>query len=263
MYSLIHSTSLNTSLPHSHLPERANYLARKSNILNQWFVKKAWFWTSLGYLSHLASAPPSRSSRWTRLSVFALATACWLLFTTWFFGAALGDRIIALSGGDCAVMLPKEWGLTRPAIQHLLPSGTSASIMKAGEDLILPLPQSFCSSRLPLTAKTFPDLFALLPESLAEQRTKAPLPRFYKGFDISGHTFLLTLSTLVLCRELAPSWSKLVRTGRVGSSVGRGGQVHTVATLFGSALVGLWLVMLGATAVYFHNPPEKLSGLGK
>jgi hypothetical protein len=38
---------------------------------------------------------------------------------------------------------------------------------------------------------------------------------------------------------------------------------HGVATALGTALLGLWVFMLGVTAVYFHSPEEKLSGLGE
>lgn len=39
-------------------------------------------------------------------------------------------------------------------------------------------------------------------------------------------------------------------------------RVHSLTTLAGSGLVLLWLWMTAMTGVYFHNPQEKISGLG-
>lgn len=280
MTSLIFGTSLNTSLPHHHLPERLHFFARKSNPINQVFVKNAWGWTSLAYLLHLASSPPARTSRRSRLAVWLLATTFWLIFTTWFFGAGLGDRLIALSGGSCTVALPKEWNLDPVKLRPLLPSGFPG-IMSTDTDadqLYLPLPHGFCSLRTPLTPKTHPDLFGLLSSestvfpsdpnintlspTSSHPTLTLPNPRWHKGFDISGHAFLLTLSTLVLARELTPSW-RGERSGSVGRAGGWGKWVHVLATWGGTALVGLWVWMVGMTGVWFHNPPEKLSGLGE
>lgn len=36
-----------------------------------------------------------------------------------------------------------------------------------------------------------------------------------------------------------------------------------MTTLGGTALLGLWVWMLLMTSVWFHNPPEKLTGLGE
>jgi hypothetical protein len=41
------------------------------------------------------------------------------------------------------------------------------------------------------------------------------------------------------------------------------GAAHTIATLGGTGLLGLWVWMLLMTSVWFHNPPEKLMGLGE
>jgi len=285
LISIICSTSLNTSLPHSHLPERSHFFARKSNPVNQIFVKYAWGWTSLVYLLHLASSPPARTSRRSRLAVWLLATMIWLGFTTWFFGAGLGDRIIALSGGSCAVALPREWDLHlgREGIKKILPnimtSMDMVSVSVSGSDsdqLYLPVPHALCSLRQPLTPKNHPELFSLLsstsiPTDSLQPTTSHPAltlslpnPRWHRGFDISGHAFLLTMSTLVLARELTPSWQgENTRIRPVGRAGGAGKWVHGTATVLGTALVGLWIWMVGMTAVWFHNPPEKVSGLGE
>lgn len=279
LISLIFGTSLSTSLPHSHLSERLHYFARKSNLINQIFVKNAWGWTSLFYLLHLASSPPARTSRRSRLAVWLLATTFWLVFTTWFFGAGLGDRVIALSGGSCAVALPKEWDLDPEALKPLL-TPEYPTILEATDtdQLYLPLPHAFCSLRRPLTPKSHPELFSLLSSrstafpTSTETNTLHPTsshpgltlanPRWHRGFDISGHAFLLTMSTLVLGRELTPSW-RGERSGSIGRAGGWGRWVHIAATWAGTGLVGLWIWMVAMTAVWFHDPPEKLSGLSE
>ena len=278
VYSLIFSTSLDTSLPTSHLTlgrSNAPYLAQKSNIPNQVFVKYSWAWTSLAFIIHFISSPPSSSSRSVRLAAFALNTVAWLVFTTWFFGAALGDRVIAMSGGRCGITVPAEWGVKPESLAHLSPIGVFPSSFLPSLDtgpFLLPLPTSFCASKLALTPSTYPSLFEVLKATMNSNllsRTRMPQPRWHKGFDISGHAFLLTMAALLLVREVAPSWRSMLRTTRTphasgrSASIGRGGPVHSAAVLLATGLLGLWLVMLGTTAVYFHNPSEKLSGLGE
>ncbi|CAD6575953.1 MAG: hypothetical protein TREMPRED_001545 [Tremellales sp. Tagirdzhanova-0007] len=275
--SLIFETSLDTSLPHAHLAERAYFFARKSNPLNQLFVKKSWGWTSLVYLLHLAASPPARNSRRSRLAVWILATASWLVFTTWFFGAGLGDRVIALSGGSCVVALPREWDLDPEVLQPLLPAEFPEILTATNSDqLFLPLSSAFCSLRLPLTPKTHPDLFSLLSSTSlvfptdpvtntlhptsSHPALELPIPKWHRGFDISGHAFLLTLSALVLARELSPSWRR-DRLDSVGRASGWGKWVHAIATWSGTIFIALWVWMLTMTAIWFHNTPEKLSGL--
>ncbi|WRT69958.1 uncharacterized protein IL334_006949 [Kwoniella shivajii] len=283
LYSLIRSTSLNTSEIHHHsLPHRAAYFARKSNILNVVFVKRAWGWTSLLYLLHLFTSPPTTSSndagsysRTRRFGVWILATAAWLLFTSWFFGAGLGDRVIALTGGNCAVPLPA--GVDMKSVGEIFPSlftagpeipGTTSQVNK----IYVPLPQDFCTGK-PLTPSTFPQLFSLIPSSANIHATSdhdplhaLPRPRWHRGFDISGHAFLLTLSIMVLGRELAETWkSWAVKPGKINRTLFRDtGSINTAhwwISVSATVLVGIWAWMILMTGIYFHNPPEKLSGI--
>ncbi|WVQ83729.1 hypothetical protein IAT38_005873 [Cryptococcus sp. DSM 104549] len=277
MYSLFHSTSLDTSQIHlNHLPQRSPYFARKSNLLNVIFVKRAWGWTSAMYLLHLLTSPRSSSSsgaahaRWRKLAVWVLATGAWALFARWFFGAGLGDRIIALTGGNCAVPLPSSipTALARHTFPKLFTSGDNR--------LYLELPGEFCTGK-PLNPSTLPELFMLLsgtggganlgekPTTNHESLQALSRPRWHKGFDISGHSFLLALSVMVLGRELESSWRAWARRraggqGAVGAS-GQNGVVHEVVAAAGTALVAIFSWMILMTAVYFHNPPEKLAGL--
>jgi hypothetical protein len=189
----------------------------------------------------------------------------------------------------------------RATFPSLFTSGESISTSEkgAGARLYLPLPEQYCmpGNRRPIDATSFPDLFALLsPSSALDQLSGAtsdhaslqalPRPRWHKGFDISGHSFLLTLSVLILARELSPTWRMWKRriesiwspTPSLQSRIGKGGkislvsqrqkgdrgsvaQIHHVVGVLATILVGGWIWMILMTAVYFHNPPEKLSGL--
>nr|ODN92175.1 hypothetical protein L204_05267 [Cryptococcus depauperatus CBS 7855] len=273
MYSLVFNTSLNTSeIHHSHLPERTAYFAKKSNILNVVFVKCAWAWTSGAYLLHLLTAR-SRSGlsvqKLRGIAAWLLATLCWAIFTRWFFGAGLGDRIIALTGGNCALLLP-------PSISPVLAKHHFAKLFTSGASdsegrLYVQIPHDFCSGA-PLTPSTLPELFALLPKfdnlrdgPTASHESLRPLsrPRWHRGFDISGHSFLLTLSIMLLGRELISSWRVWVLSGRIHQSrkLDYCTRLHTLAGIVGTILIGVWMWMIVMTGVYFHNPPEKLAGI--
>ncbi|WWC64877.1 uncharacterized protein I303_107491 [Kwoniella dejecticola CBS 10117] len=284
LYSLVQSTSLDTSEIHHHsLPHRAAYFARKSNILNVVFVKRAWGWTSLLYLVHLFASSSSPSSirsgpggKARKLGIWILATVAWLLFTSWFFGAGLGDRIIALTGGNCAVPLPKDADLkaARDIFPTLFTAGESSRTVtqnQAGK-IYVPLPHQFCSGT-PLTVNTFPQLFSLIPAyanlkatSNHESLQALPRPRWHRGFDISGHAFLLTLSVMVLGRELAETWRSWAATSSRRRRVATNNDstislIRRWSSIVASGLVGIWCWMILMTGIYFHNPPEKLSGL--
>jgi hypothetical protein len=89
----------------------------------------------------------------------------------------------------------------------------------------------------------------------------------------------LTIASLLLVRELAPTWASWLRAAQavLGRSADQPALMrqrtsskgdlrelgHGIATVLASTLLGLWVFMLGVTAVYFHSPEEKLSGLGQ
>ncbi|OCF77532.1 hypothetical protein I204_01520 [Kwoniella mangroviensis CBS 8886] len=282
LYSLIQSTSLDTSEIHHHtLPHRAEYFARKSNIFNVIFVKRAWGWTSILYLLHLFSSPtiPSQmhtglGGRARRLGIWMLATMAWLVFTSWFFGAGLGDRIIALTGGNCAVQIPTgvDLKIARETFPSLFTAGEKSTTTNGR--IYVPLPHQYCSGT-PLTSSTFPQLFSLIPShsdihatSRHESLQALPRPRWHRGFDISGHAFLLTLSVMVLGRGLAETWRSWASTASgtksrrvIKKDDGYSALIHRWSGIAATGLVGIWCWMILMTGIYFHNPPEKLSGL--
>ena len=229
LYSVVHDTYLDTSNPLlSHLPHKlsnTHYFATKSNPLNVYFIKKSWGWTTLAFFASFITAPSQVRTK-QRVFKFLTLTVIWLLFTSWFFGPALLERITVFSGGQCIFPLP---------------SG----------DLIT-IPDQFCHTRSTLTPHTHPDLFTSLQmKAFAPPEGFRIVPRIRNGHDISGHIFILTMSTLFLADQLRPSF----RAGRWSS-------LHGWAIAANIVLIWIWLFACYTTSVYFHAPFEKFTGLG-
>lgn len=225
-YSVVYGTYLDTSNPLlTHLPHplgKTHYWASKANPLNVYFIKKAWGWTSAAFLLAWATGPPSTRSA-VRLTRWATATAIWLFFTAWFFGPALLERIILVSGGECVLALP---------------SGDPISV-----------PAEYCRMHTAVSPATHPALFASSSSFVLPQEWPGATPRLRKGHDVSGHIFLLTLSVLLLAQQLGPSFSHT-----------RWSPPHAAAVWANIALIAIWLFASGTTSVYFHSPAEKITG---
>ncbi|KAH7888464.1 inositol phospholipid synthesis and fat-storage-inducing TM-domain-containing protein [Phlebopus sp. FC_14] len=224
VYSVKNSTYLDTSDPSlTHLPHhlhKTDYFASKSNILNVWFIKRSWGWTSLAFLFLWLTSPPKKRTL-RRVLKWSVEMLVWLVFTSWFFGPALLERLIAVSGGECTVALP---------------SGVAFSV-----------PNEFCFTKSTVSPLTHPSLFAM-PFVLPEEQWTV-IPRLRKGHDVSGHVFLLTMSVLFLADQIEPSlraaaWSRW----------------HRWAVGFTASVLGLGLLSLITTSVYFHTPLEKFTG---
>jgi len=76
-------------------------------------------------------------------------------------------------------------------------------------------------------------------------------PKLYSGHDVSGHIFLLTLCTFFLADQIDLSLNP--RPAIISRS-------HAIALNAALALLGIWWWMSLMTAVYFHNPMEKITG---
>ncbi|KAF8806471.1 hypothetical protein BYT27DRAFT_7101927 [Phlegmacium glaucopus] len=223
LYSVLYNTYLDTSNPLlTHLPHplsKTHYFATKSNPLNVYFIKQAWGWTTAAFFfSWLTSPPQIRTVN--RILKYLAMVVVWLLFTSWFFGPAIFERVIVASGGQCVIALP------------------------SGDPVIVP--HEFCYRKTTVTPETNPTLFG---STFIQPPGWRAVPRLRKGHDVSGHVFLLTLSALFLFDQLRPSfrvaqWSPLHRWA-IGTSI---------------VMIGISLFAIGTTAVYFHSPFEKLTG---
>ncbi|EPS94403.1 hypothetical protein FOMPIDRAFT_1134408 [Fomitopsis schrenkii] len=221
------SNPLLTALPH---PLHAtHYFANKKNVLNVLFIKRVWGWTSAAFLALLLTAPPAtRTLR--RLAQYAAATAVFLGFTSWFFGPAVLERLIVSTGGECVVNLP--------------------------DGAVVGVPTDFCYTRSTISAGTHPALF---PASIvlpgADWRA---VPRLRRGHDVSGHIFLLTMSTLFLVDQLRASFvSSAPGVRRVDL---KWPPHHKYAVAFTGLMISLALFASYTTSVYFHTPFEKITG---
>ena len=229
VYSLVYDTYLDTSDPLlAHLPHKlhaTHYFASKRNPLNVYFIKRAWGWTTTVFVLSYATAPPAARTA-DRLRKYALLTLLWVLFTRWFFGPALLERVVVLSGGECTLALPAGGALTVPA--------------------------AHCRTRTVLAPATHPALFAGDVSALGLADWSG-VPRLRSGHDVSGHVYLLTQAALFLADQLRPAF-------RAGHR--RWGTMHGWALAAHVVLLAVWLFALGTTGVYFHTPFEKVTGYG-
>ena len=225
LYSVVYNTYLDTSNPLlTHLPHRlatTHYFATKSNPINVYFIKKAWGWTSAAFFFLWFTSPPQIRSV-HRILKYLILLVIWLLFTSWFFGPPIFERVIVASGGQCVISLP------------------------SGDPVIVP--NDLCYRKTTVVPETNPTLF-----TTATTFTLPPgwgaVPRLRKGHDVSGHVFLLTLSALFLFDQLLPSFR-----------VAQWSSLHRWAIITNIFIIGVCLFAIGTTAVYFHSPFEKFTG---
>ena len=227
----VHSPSSSTTTP--------NYFAGKHNLLNIYFVKIGWFWTTLAFtLLQYTTNPPSsqKQTHYIRsLTRYALVTTAWFLTTQWLFGPALIDRSFTITGGHCEFPSVEDPG-DLPLDMHAFASSVA------------------CKSRG---------------------------GRWRGGHDISGHIFMLVLSSAFLFYETYisdtnsshPSVSpaaaeKLAHdlTDEERKAIG-GWESETSARIrvwsrrFVWVVIGLDVFMIMMTAIWFHTWLEKVSGL--
>ncbi|KAI5294460.1 hypothetical protein KEM52_003978 [Ascosphaera acerosa] len=235
------------------IDQPVNYFAKKSNIVNQLFVKIGWFWTTLAFVCMLLVLPAFRASRpdskqklsaaaaarrrlWQACARYALVTASWVITTQWAFGPPLVDRGFTATGGKCTGSF-----------------GTADNVDDPQTALI------FSQAECKLSGGTWKG-----------------------GRDISGHVFMLVLMSAFLYLEWqgASSLSGLSSCGRAhqedgekknqegatgATTVSGGGseeeRPHRWMRLTVWGMVGLSFWMLLMTAIFFHTWGEKIAGL--
>ncbi|KAI9645854.1 hypothetical protein NHQ30_005289 [Ciborinia camelliae] len=230
----------------SHPPSTApSYFAKKSNIFNQWFVKKGWAWISASYffflLTHPSTGPPGvftlTRRRLRGLLRYIVVTTWWIFVTQWFFGPPIIDRGFIISGGQCELVDAAGKGKVDMDNTRQFVTGVAC---------------------------------------------KAVGGKWKGGHDISGHVFLLVLGSMFLFQEVLhvvfrSSGMKEERTIVMDDGAIKSAEVEaqlqneaeglyqdgrmglSVRIVLGVA--GLSLFMLTMTAIYFHTWFEKLTGL--
>lgn len=224
------------------------YFADKRNLFNRYFVKFAWAWSLLAAFAHIlarelfpaqpsttgtSTAPTGHDSKQKdspgrRLLVDALrwstASFWWYFLTqkTWFFGTgpSVAHRLLVLTGAQC--------------VPHSA-LATDQSAATTGQ-------------------QQTPNLAATAAPAASTTERCANGMYFSGGHDVSGHTFLLVLSTLLLFETVRSS----TRHFSQGSALPL---PHFVTMALAYVLMTLWIGMLAATSLFFHSPAEKMSGL--
>lgn len=149
-----------------------SYFARKDNLFNVLFVKRAWFWITVSFFAFVFTHPSYRSTeRKLRATVrWGLVTLWWIFVTQWFFGPAIVDRGFRVTGGKCAVAQAK---VNEQVKADSIPGPVGADVDVAG-----------------------------FKEFVTAAACKAAGGRWTGGHDISGHVFLLVLGSAFLVQEV-------------------------------------------------------------
>ncbi|RFU26940.1 hypothetical protein B7463_g9403, partial [Scytalidium lignicola] len=221
-----------------------SYFAKKSNVFNQFFVKRGWAWITISFFyflfTHPSNGPPGSlvltPRRLRGIFRWALITLWWIFVTQWFFGPAIIDRNFIFTGGQCEV--------AEEAIKG-----------KVSMD----------------TAKQF----------VTAAACKISGGKWRGGHDISGHVFLLVMGSMFLLEEvlhvvLRYPWVRGERTIVMHDGAVKGADVEAredpnvaadelirwdFGVKFAIGVVALSWFMLFMTAVYFHSAFERITGL--
>lgn len=188
--------------------------------------------------------------------------------TTWFFGPSLSDRVLVFSGAQC---VPATLGSASPVHHQAMAAGAVEAAVSGNSEVDAARAQSIndpnhvvdsshCYSR---PDDIYLETAETGSESIKGRKANVEGGRAYwrGGHDISGHSFLLTLSSLLLLTEIAPTLSVLAGgSGGSSPSAGPAGVTPTLspammrmeqlnsarkaATIFTLAIVGIWWWML-------------------
>jgi Inositol phospholipid synthesis and fat-storage-inducing TM len=253
-YSTAFTPGVASDLNTPQTPQTLNYFAGKQNILNLYFVKIGWFWTTLAFLllqftslnpflqrqQQQQRSTPSNNRVLQAIVRYSLMTLTWILTTQWFFGPALIDRSFTSTGGRCVP-------------QHSQAFYSSSST----------------SSSSPAAASSLGARAIHLSSVATNVSCKAKGGQWLGGHDISGHFFMLVLSSACLFLEFFISESQVQAAedarGEKTSEEQEETEAVVKARLWAHYLVWTVIVldgwMLLMTAIWFHTLFEKLSGL--
>jgi hypothetical protein len=245
LYSLISPAtraSPYSAATQSHVQELApSYFAKKTNLFNQLFVKRGWFWVTVSYFLFLFTHPSTGPSRYPTLTPkriqgvvrWSMVTIWWILVTQWCFGPPIIDRGFLLTGGQCEL------------------------VQEANEGKV-----EMDDTR----------------QFVTNMACKAVGGKWKGGYDISGHVFLLVLGSMFLIEEvlyvlLRSANVKEERTVIMNDGAVKSAEIETqagevtaprasgkldlgVKIVLGVAGLCLWMLLM--TAAYFHTWFEKV-----
>lgn len=199
-----------------------NYYTSRGNLINTWFVKKGWFWTTLAYVAVLMKSPKFERRSLYR---FGLITLFWFLFTQWLNGMPLMDRIFVWTGGECRLETPVT-----------LPIQVNNLFEKSLEN-------NYHVSKV--------------ISSLECRKAKGI---WEGGHDPSGHVFLMTLSICVLVTELLSLYD-FQQIKQEFHNITKDKSISKNPSVLLISIVCISLMMLYMTGIKYHSILEKLSGL--
>lgn len=199
-----------------------NYYTSRGNLINTWFVKKGWFWTTLAYIAVVWKSPKFKRRSLYR---FGLITFSWLLFTQWLNGMPLMDRIFVWTGGECRVETPDRIPIS---VKHLFEKS---------------LDSDYHVSKV-----------------VSSMVCRSSKGKWEGGHDPSGHVFLMTLSICVLVTELLAIYN-LQEIKEEFNNILKDKSVLKNPSVLLISIVLLSSMMLYMTGLKYHSSLEQFSGL--
>jgi hypothetical protein len=242
--------------------EHVWYFADKRNFLNRIFVKQATAWTTFVFLIPHAIFSPSRShhpyfpSKAQRVLEISLYLLAWYIVTEW-----MTSYVRTASGAICQLPVPPQV-IQNPSFvglseidDHPIVRTDGTGAIQAGNAFIS-VPFEYCNYQRKINPTAFPELFSFLKpktKQLAEEGLyKASTmdisnvrARFFEGFDISGHVFLLFASMAMILRQVAPALKMLYDKGKLvdapSQRISQGRLAgHALSIVGGLGLVVIW-----------------------
>jgi hypothetical protein len=112
----------------------------------------------------------------------------------------------------------------------------------------------YCSHNIPITPSSHPELYSYLSPKAKQEGAEGKITpsqvqggdlslraRITQGFDLSGHVFLLVLSTGLILRHVSPVLRRWLKKGKIGPGETLVGSTHTGVTILGTAVASVWL----------------------
>lgn len=217
-----------------------SYFAHKGNVLNRWYVKQGWGWTSVAFLALVLGHPAmatgaDAAGRRVRAVVrWGLVTGWWILVTQWCLGPPIIDRGFRWTGGKCEIVEGKveEGQADTTDAFTAVACRSMGGRWHGGHDIsghvfLLVLGTGFLLQELGWVV-------ARWTGRQGDERTVVMSDGAVKGAGVESQT--------------------VVGEGKTASSLGLGGRVVAVVVV-----LNIWMLLM--TAIYFHTWVEKVSGL--